>query len=100
MHSPHQRRSQAHQPSWEKIKAKYFEKFRGKGGEGNLEGEAGSSGGAGPSDLTQACAAEYQTILFAAIERDHLLQATPSEPFFSRTPTPTSPKSPPTYSSR
>ena len=69
-------------------------------GEGNLEGEAGSSGGAGPSDLTQACAAEYQTILFAAIERDHLLQATPSEPFFSRTPTPTSPKSPPTYSSR
>ena len=27
----------AYEPTWEKIKAKYFEKFRGKGGEGILE---------------------------------------------------------------
>ena len=44
------------EPSWEKIKAKYFEKFRGKGGEGILEGEAGSSSDAGPSDLERPLA--------------------------------------------
>ena len=85
----------------EKIKAKYFEKFRGKGGEGILEGEAGSSSDAGPSDLSQACAFEDQGVFFAAIPCDHLaLLATPSEPLFTRTPSPTSPRSPWTYSSR
>ena len=70
-------------------------------GEGILEeGEAGPSG-AGPSDLSQACACKHQTVFFAAIEHDHLpLCGSPSEPFFSRTPTPTSPRSPATYSSR
>ena len=35
----------AYEPTWEKIKAKYFEKFRGKGGEDiPEEGEAGPSG--------------------------------------------------------
>ena len=88
-------------PSWEKIKAKYFEKFRGKGGEGILEGEAGSSSDAGPSDLSQACAFKDQRVFFAAIPRNHLaLLATPSEPLFTRTPSPTSPRSPWTYSSR
>ena len=51
-------------------------------------GEPGCSSGAGPSvDLSQACASEHQTILFAAIECDHhlYLQATPSSPFFSWT---------------
>ena len=89
------------EPLWEKIKAKYFEKFRGKGGEGILEGEVVSSSGAGPSDLTQACASEGQIAFFAAIPRDHLaLLATPSEALFTRTPSPTSPRSPWTYSSR
>ena len=86
---------------WERVKAKYFEKFRGKGGEGILEGEAGSSSDAGPSDLSQACAFEDQGVFFAAIPCDHLaLLATPSEPLFTRTPSPTSPRSPWTYSSR
>ena len=30
----------AYNPSWEKIKAKYFEKFRGKGGEGTVSPRA------------------------------------------------------------
>ena len=88
-------------PSWEKIKAKYFEKFRGNGGKGILEGEVVSSSGAGPSDLTQAYASKDQIVFFAAIPRDHFaLLATPSEPLFTRTPSPTSPHSPSTYSSR
>ena len=96
-------------PHWEKIKSKYFDKFRGKGGEGIAEGEAGPSGSApGPSDLSeQACAAESRPhLLFAGslqYAEDHLpLRATPSDgPMFTRTPTPTSPRSrsPFTYSS-
>ena len=43
-----------------------------------------SSSGAGPSNLTQACASEDQIVLFAAIPRDHLaLLATPSEALFT-----------------
>ena len=45
---------------WERVKAKYFEKFRGKGGEGILEGEAGSSSDAGPSDLIDSSGALRQ----------------------------------------
>ena len=74
-------------PSHEKIKAKYFEKFRGKGGEG-IESEAGPSG-AGPS---QACASRDRPMLFAPTILDEYLplRATPppEDLLFSRTPSP------------
>ena len=78
----------AYKPSYEEIKAKYFEKFRGKGGEGE----------AGPSSL--ACANEDR-MLFAPIAFDDLpLRTTPSPEalMFSRSPSPTVPLSPPYYS--
>ena len=44
----------AYEPSTSEIKAKYFDKYRGKGGEG-LPSAAGPSGSSpGPSDLSQA----------------------------------------------
>ena len=51
----------AYNPPYEKIKAKYFEKFRGKGGSGDDKGTTVKSGEAGPSNasppgLSQACA--------------------------------------------
>ena len=49
----------AYNPPYEKIKAKYFEKFRGKGGDGDDEGTTVKSGEAGPSSAagpSQACA--------------------------------------------
>ena len=85
--------SSAYKPSYEEIKAKYFEKFRGKGGEGiTVEGEAGPS--------SQACANEDR-MLFAPIAFDDLpLRTTPSPEalMFSRTPSPTAAVSPPSYS--
>ena len=52
-------RHMAYNPPYEKIKAKYFEKFRGKGGDGDDEGTTVKSGEAGPSSAagqSQACA--------------------------------------------
>jgi len=75
-------------PSYEAIKAKYFDKFRGKGGEEGegIGGEAGPSGSQpGPSSSNeedQACCYEIGPFL--------PLRATPERPLFTRTPTPTS----------
>ena len=82
----------AYNPPYEKIKAKYFEKFRGKGGVGDDDdegttvksGEAGPSSAAGPS---QACASP--SCSDAGLLPFGLLRATPPRPLFSRTPSPT-----------
>ena len=94
----------AYNPPYEKIKAKYFEKFRGKGGDGDDEGTTVKSGEAGPSSAagpSQACAHVEQRSFFTPVEYALPLRATPSDgPIFTRTPTPTSPRahSPPSYS--
>ena len=96
--------SSAYKPSYEEIKAKYFEKFRGKGGEGIIEqgtqGEAGPSSQGEAAPASQACANEDR-MLFAPIAFDDLpLRTTPSPEalMFSRSPSPTVPLSPPYYS--
>ena len=81
----------AYNPPYEKLKAKYFEKFRGKGGDGGDDdegttvksGEAGPSSAAGPS---QACASPSSD---AGLLPFGLLRAPPPRPLFSRTPSPT-----------
>ena len=78
-------------PPYEKIKAKYFEKFRGKGGDGDggdegttvKPGEAGPSSAAGPSQACASPSSDTGLLPFG------LLCATPPRPLFSRTPSPT-----------
>ena len=75
----------AYNPPYEKIKAKYFEKFRGKGGDGDGEGTTVNSGEAGPSSAagpSQACASPSSD---ASLLPFGLLCATPPRPLFSRT---------------
>ena len=67
----------AYNPPYEKIKAKYFEKFRGKGGDGDDEGTTVKSGEAGPSSAagpSQACASPSSD---AGLLPFGLLRATP-----------------------
>jgi hypothetical protein len=84
-------------PPYEKIKAKYFEKFRGKGGDGDDDGTTAKpsrfvkSGEAGPSSApppgtSQACAPPASD---AGLLPNGLLRTTPPRPIFSRTPSPT-----------
>ena len=78
-------------PPYEKIKAKYFEKFRGKGGDGGDDdkgttvksGEAGPSSAAGPSQVCASPSSDAGLLPFG------LLCATPPRPLFSHTPSPT-----------
>ena len=79
----------AYNPPYEKIKAKYFEKFRGKGGDGDDDegttvksGEAGPSSAAGPSQACASPSSDTGSLPFG------LLRATPPRPLFSRTPSP------------
>ena len=87
-------------PPYEKIKAKYFEKFRGKGGDGDDEGTTIMSGEAGPSSAagpSQACAGKDRPNLFVPVVLSTLpLRATPPPEamLFSRTPSPIGPPSP------
>ena len=87
----------AYNPPSEKIKVKYFEKFRGKGGGDDVDegttkmSEAGpSNAGAGPSH--EACASPpSHTGLLRGLGALPPLCATPPRPMFSRTPSPTRP---------
>ena len=84
-------------PSYEAIKAKYFEKFRGKGGEddegdGGKAGPSGSEPGPSSSSQEQACELELGPFLPLCASPDS------DGPLFTRTPTPTSPLANPYHS--
>ena len=92
-------------PPPEKIKAKYFEKFRGKGGaEPEEEVTTTKSGEAGPSSAVavpgQACASPCYSDASDLALPPGLLRATPPRPLFSRTPIPVAGASTFTYHNR